>query len=900
MTGLKRKAADEDEHNGVEVRRSSRAGKQRVLMINGHPVLKVNNYDLHDSSNSLSVFDYELKKKKRAKSDAAMGTSLQTIRQAAKPDIAMPLSSTIQHQPDSIKGQMREYQVAGYKFMAERFEQGICPILADEMGLGKTLQTIALLSYLTTERGICGPSLVICPLSVLSSWMTELARWAPHLRAVRVHVSGTEQKRELRKSLLSDLSTFDVAVTTYDMMKAQDLERALGGTIVWRVVVLDEGHKLKNEETQIARALRAVRHQSFVLLTGTPLQNNLHELYALLSFLHPDIFTTSKPFDDAFNLTLRKVDNEKLHQAHQLLRPFCLRRLKADVERSLPPRVETRIDCPLTKLQTFWYRRLLLKDARALLSLESQAAQDNIKVSSGDNNWKKLMSLIIQLRKACQHPYLLDEPDFDGNTTGEDIVMASGKLEVLDRLLAKLKAKGHRVVLFCQWNKTLDIIEDFLIMRRYKYFRLDGSINRAKRAANIRMFNQPGSDAFIYILNTRAGGLGVNLQTADTCILFDSDWNPQWDLQAMARVHRIGQTKPVHAYRLCTTGTVEERMQLRAEQKLYLAEMVTGARYNEEGQDLEGLSSLQMLSMLRFGAERIFTSASGLPPSDAELDAITARSSQLGQQAAEAQRSKDATCVIQAQPAQPDSSTVAQPVQPESSTGVLKQRVQTAADFDADQVPLSTFMLNGTDYTDERAEKAIEAELLLHKRQSKPRLVNINGFDVLLTNNYTLQQGEPSVFDREGKRYNKAEKGYDKRCQSHFEHSDLCQVCWDGGELLMCPRCPVTCHAECVGADPAAPTWSCPHHWCEKCRRTTVAAGGMLYRCQACTAAFCEDCLPDEALLTDDCPRFNRLGYPTPTIACFVVCSAACKDFMAGHHFLFKPETLDDALRGRD
>ncbi|EFN54637.1 hypothetical protein CHLNCDRAFT_9749, partial [Chlorella variabilis] len=369
----------------------------------------------------------------------------------------------------------------------------------------KTLQTIALLSYLKFERGVQarGPHLVVVPLSVLPSWMSEFERWSPQMRVVRVHSSDAEERQRLKREVLSRPSSFDVAVTTYDMVKSKDWNAILARMLRWRYLVLDEGHRIKNEETQLAHSMRGLHRQQTLLLTGTPLQNNLHELYALLSYLYPDVFTTAQPFDDAFNLTLHKVDAAQLEAAHHMLSPFILRRLKQDVELGMPPIVETRISCPLSLMQTFWYRRLLMKDGAALAHMEKEVEG-------------KLMMLVQQLRKCCNHPYLFpgSEPDFDGRT-GEDIVHASGKMDVLDRLLKKLKRRGHRVVLFSQFNMQLDILEDFMNMRGYKYSRLDGTTNRVQRMIDIKLFNRPGSDTFVYLLNTRAGGLGVNLQTAD-------------------------------------------------------------------------------------------------------------------------------------------------------------------------------------------------------------------------------------------------------------------------------------------------------------------------------------------------------------------------------------------------
>jgi len=281
-------------------------------------------------------------------------------------------------------------------------------------------------------------------------------------------------------------------------------------------------------------------------LTGTPLQNNLHELWAMLNFLDPVVFDSSVKFDSGFDLARDIVDRDLLSKAHYLLRPFCLRRTKGEVESRLPPKEEIVVNVPLSEMQTFWYKRLILADAELLERVEDQLnnngganptpgpngeeAGDDTNPSSV-NDWKRLQSLMMQLRKCCNHPYLFQgaEPDFDG-TTSEDLVEASGKLQILDRLLKILQEKGHRVVIFSQFTSMLDILSDFLKLRNWKHARLDGSTNRVQRAVDVLQYNQADSTHFAYLMSTRAGGLGINLATADTVILYDSDWNPQGEL----------------------------------------------------------------------------------------------------------------------------------------------------------------------------------------------------------------------------------------------------------------------------------------------------------------------------------------------------------------------------------
>ena len=453
--------------------------------------------------------------------------------------------------PPQVKATLRPHQLEGFRFLYSGYVQGLNPILGDEMGLGKTLQTICLLAQITLSEPGGGPHLVVCPMSVLHSWQQELKRWCPSLRVVMCHVSAAQTKEKLGE--LADPSKFDVVVTSYEMVKSPRFAQALQHRIVWRCLVLDEAQRAKSDTAQISSALRGVRRRCCVMLTGTLLQNNLHELWALLNLIYPDVFTDATPFDDAFDLNVAKgksakVDPKALRDAHRMLRPLCLRREKADVELSLTPKVETRVGCPLSGPQTALYRAFLLRHSALIDQLTSSDPHTAALKRVGD--LKQLRNLVMQLRMICGHPHLLDAGCPDDEPPFGETVAASGKLKVLDRLMQRLHAGGHRVVLFSQFTSMLNILEDYVKQRHYAYARLDGNTARARRAVDQLLFNRPGSPLFCYLLSTRAGGLGINLQSADTVILYDSDWNPQVDAQAMARVHRIGQNKPVAVFRL--------------------------------------------------------------------------------------------------------------------------------------------------------------------------------------------------------------------------------------------------------------------------------------------------------------------------------------------------------------
>ncbi|KAJ2297917.1 chromatin remodeling complex Adenosinetriphosphatase, partial [Coemansia sp. RSA 2706] len=329
-----------------------------------------------------------------------------------------------------------------------------------------------------------------------------------------------------------------------------------------------------------------------LLITGTPLQNNLHELWALLNFLLPDVFGSSEVFDEWFEKG--EDDQEQVvQQLHKVLQPFLLRRVKSDVEHSLLPKKEINLYVGLTPMQRTWYRRILERDIAA------------INGAVGKKEGKtRLLNIVMQLRKCCNHPYLFDGaepgPPF---TTDEHLVYNAGKMAVLDKLLSKLRAQGSRVLIFSQMSRVLDILEDYCMMREYKYCRLDGSTNHDERVESIQDFNSPDSDKFIFLLTTRAGGLGITLTAADTVCIFDSDWNPQADLQAMDRAHRIGQTKQVYVYRFITEGSVEEKVLERAMQKLRLDQLVI--QQGRLAQASKGASRDELLNMVQFGADTI-------------------------------------------------------------------------------------------------------------------------------------------------------------------------------------------------------------------------------------------------------------------------------------------------------
>jgi superfamily II DNA/RNA helicase len=363
-----------------------------------------------------------------------------------------------------------------------------------------------------------------------------------------------------------------------------------------RYLIIDEAHRIKNDESKLSVVVRSFSSKNRLLITGTPLQNNLHELWALLNFLVPDLFGSDDDFADLFD-TNKCLDEDQglVSKLHAVLKPFLLRRLKADVEKGLPPKQETKLYVGLSAMQRAWYTKILMKDIDLLNTTEKKAERF------------RLLNIVMQLRKCCNHPYLFDGaepgPPF---TTDKHIVDNCGKLVLLDKLLAKLKEQESRVLIFSQMTKMMDILEDYCLWREFDYCRLDGNTPHEERQESINAYNAPGSKKFIFMLSTRAGGLGINLATADVVILYDSDWNPQADLQAMDRAHRIGQKKTVRVFRLITDNTVEERIIDRAEMKLRLDHVVI-----QQGRLVDSNQKLNkdfMLSMIKHGANHVFSS----------------------------------------------------------------------------------------------------------------------------------------------------------------------------------------------------------------------------------------------------------------------------------------------------
>ncbi|KAH9993149.1 SNF2 family N-terminal domain-containing protein [Xylariaceae sp. FL0662B] len=639
-------------------------------------------------------------------------------------------------------GTMRDYQLEGLTWMYEICLQGLSGILADEMGLGKTIQVISLIALLREQEQYFGPHLIIAPLSTLSNWQDECHKWTPSIPFVLYHGNPQERHRIFRDKIMRHYQKgrptqrFPVVCTSYEMVLR---DHAALSKIDWAFIVVDEGHRMKNADAKLFRELQQFRSATRLLITGTPLQNNLKELWSLLHFLMPETFLDWEAFEVWFDFsdlqdeegTTQFIEDKEsqdlVAKIHKVLQPLLLRRIKADVANYLPKKREYVLYAPMTKEQIDLYNVIGDKkiDTRTYLenkvferltgtnnspntsprssrqSSRTSSAQPTQAASPSPNNAfsimmgkkarssskvagkdsslttspkgatkrkvssasevssvksskssrqstpatgargrprkgrrsyklpddsdddmlddeefeaklaaelaandddseeylrddeelerastlelaklqiadKKLGNSLMQLRLVCNSPHNFYNPwAYENNVPVDDsIVMASGKMLLLDRLLPGLFKRGHKVLIFSQFKTQLDILHDYCAeLRKWNVCRIDGSVSQDERRQQIKDFNE-NPEFKIFLLSTRAGGQGINLASADTVILFDSDWNPQQDLQAQDRCHRIGQTRPVIVYRLATKGTVEEELLMSADAKRRLEKLV--------------------------------------------------------------------------------------------------------------------------------------------------------------------------------------------------------------------------------------------------------------------------------------------------------------------------------------
>uniref|UniRef100_A0A8C2HR60 Chromodomain helicase DNA binding protein 3 n=1 Tax=Cyprinus carpio TaxID=7962 RepID=A0A8C2HR60_CYPCA len=515
-----------------------------------------------------------------------------------------------EEQPDFVTetgGTLHLYQLEGLNWLRFSWAQGTDTILADEMGLGKTIQTIVFLYSLLKEGHTKGPFLVSAPLSTIINWEREFEMWAPDFYVV-TYTGDKDSRAIIRENEFTFDDTpvkggkkafklrreapikFHVLLTSYELVT---IDQNVLKSVDWACLVVDEAHRLKNNQSKFFRRLNDYKIDHKLLLTGTPLQNNLEELFHLLNFLTPNRFNNLEGFLEEF-ADISKEDQIK--KLHDLLGPHMLRRLKADVFKNMPAKTELIVRVELSPMQKKYYKFILTRNFEALNS-------------KGGGNQVSLLNIMMDLKKCCNHPYLFPVASDEAPKTpsgayeGAGLTKASGKLMLLQKMLRKLKEQGHRVLVFSQMTKMLDLLEDFLDYEGYKYERIDGGITGALRQEAIDRFNAPGACQFCFLLSTRAGGLGINLATADTVIIFDSDWNPHNDIQAFSRAHRIGQANKVMIYRFVTRASVEERITQVAKRKMMLTHLVVRPGL---GSKAGSMSKQELDDILKFGTEELF------------------------------------------------------------------------------------------------------------------------------------------------------------------------------------------------------------------------------------------------------------------------------------------------------
>lgn len=549
-------------------------------------------------------------------------------------------ASTITEQPKTLSSNLTlaPYQMVGLNWLAVMHAQNVNGILADEMGLGKTVQVIAFLTYLK-EAGLLdekdGPHLIVVPSSTMENWMDELERWSPGLKVVQYYGSQDERKEMRMGWRNGDLDDVDVLLTTYNLICSTPEERRLFRVMPLNYVIFDEAHMLKNMSSVRYENLVRISAKRRILLTGTPLQNNLLELISLLIFVMPSLFagkqadlkslfSKNNKLPDKKNGEQPLFEREQVKNAKEIMRPFFLRRLKVEVLRDLPYKKDEIIRCALIEKQRNMYDRLV-----AQFSAEASEITD----VNGTG-------MMMQLRKLANHPLLVrdyydekklrtiasrlaKEPGYKqknpeyvfeeliwasdyqinqltrvyksiaGFGLPQELIPQAGKLKELDKLLPQLKTDGHRVLIFSQFTMVLDVLEEYLAIRGQTFLRLDGSTPVTERQSLINQYTQDPS-IFIFLLSTRAGGLGINLTAADTVIIHDIDFNPYNDKQAEDRCHRVGQTKPVSIMRLLSEGTIEEGMYEIAQEKLHLEQQITGGGENENADKKSVIKLLKM------------------------------------------------------------------------------------------------------------------------------------------------------------------------------------------------------------------------------------------------------------------------------------------------------------------
>lgn len=461
--------------------------------------------------------------------------------------------------PSTLKGDLRDYQLEGYQWLARLAYMGVGACLADDMGLGKTVQALAIILLRAHE----GPTLVVSPASVCMNWLAEASRFAPTLN---VNVFGGNN----RETLVKNLKHLDMLVSSYGLLQQ---EAELLASVEWQTIVLDEAQAIKNFTTKRSQAAMILQGGFKVLTTGTPIENHLGELLTLFNFINPGLLGSRKRFNERFAIPIERYNDRGAKQRlKKLIQPFVLRRIKSDVLDELPPRTEITLQVEMSQEETAFYEALR---QQAIERLE----QDKTPI---DQKHIRILAEIMKLRQACCNPRLV-MPESD---------LSSSKLDLFSEVVSELLENRHKALVFSQFVGHLNLIRELLDEKKIDYRYLDGSTPVKKRKREVDSFQAGVGDLFL--ISLRAGGLGLNLTAADYVIHMDPWWNPAVEDQASDRAHRIGQQRPVTIYRLVTKNTIEDKIVKLHQQKRDLARSLL------DGSDISGrISAEELLKLIR-------------------------------------------------------------------------------------------------------------------------------------------------------------------------------------------------------------------------------------------------------------------------------------------------------------
>ncbi|RCX21050.1 SWIM zinc finger protein [Anaerobacterium chartisolvens] len=469
--------------------------------------------------------------------DEALVEFVESVSRSSDSDFVMP---------QGINATLREYQKIGFKWLKSMCRCGLGAILADDMGLGKTLQVIALLMSEKEEKG-ASSSLVVVPTSLLYNWQSEIEKFAPGLTCILIAGSRDERQDQIKA-----IAQYDIAITSYPLLR-RDIQQY--GDMKFRYCILDEAQHIKNPGSQNARAAKQITARNKLAMTGTPMENALDELWSVFDFILPDyLFSYSRFMERYEKPIVREESMEAMEELRRHIKPFILRRIKSEVLRELPEKIEHRIDAQLGKEQKKLYLSYLHRIRNEL--------EGDINQSGFEKNRIRILAALTRLRQICCHPSIFIE-DFQGQ---------SGKMLLLQEIIDESVSGGHRILLFSQFTRMLDIIRQWLGHRGIGYLYLDGSVKAAERSKMISDFN--AGQGSVFLISLKAGGTGLNLTGADTVIHYDPWWNPAVEEQATDRAYRIGQMKSVHVMKLITKGTIEEKIYNLQEKKRRLIDSV--------------------------------------------------------------------------------------------------------------------------------------------------------------------------------------------------------------------------------------------------------------------------------------------------------------------------------------